>query len=113
MLHTPPDSKTPHRVKAQTGSLDFSFAAELNHWKFAVTVSHFPSTKPPCPTQREAVLYYDECMLRYSNRDILLTLETPEPNTMSNGILIPSNQQESFRELVLSMLNNADTEAAG
>lgn len=43
-----------------------------------------------CPTRREAVLYYDECMLRYSNRDILSTLETARPHSMSSNIGIPT-----------------------
>ncbi|XP_010418758.2 PREDICTED: cysteine-rich receptor-like protein kinase 7 [Camelina sativa] len=65
-----------------------------------------------CPNQRQAVLYYDECMLRYSHRNILSTLRTIDGYTLSSLINIPTNQQESFRGLVLSMMNQAAREAA-
>ncbi|KAF8119120.1 hypothetical protein N665_0001s0169 [Sinapis alba] len=65
-----------------------------------------------CPTQREVVLYYDKCMLRYANMNIFSTLQMDEAQTMFSHIIIPTNQQEGFRELVLSMMNNAAAEAA-
>ncbi|KAJ4904458.1 Reverse transcriptase zinc-binding domain protein [Raphanus sativus] len=65
-----------------------------------------------CPNQSEAVLYYDNCMLRYSNRDILSTVQTTEGYILSSLRIIPPNQQESFREFVLSLMNQAAAEAA-
>ncbi|KAH0885228.1 hypothetical protein HID58_061324 [Brassica napus] len=65
-----------------------------------------------CPIQREVVLYYHKCMLRYANQDIFSTLQMEEAQTMFSNIIIPTNQQERFRELVLSMMNNAAAEAA-
>lgn len=65
-----------------------------------------------CPIQREVVLYYDKCMLRYANQDIFSTLQMEEAQTMFSNIIIPTNQQERFGELVLSMMNNAAAEAA-
>ncbi|KAH0891968.1 hypothetical protein HID58_054397, partial [Brassica napus] len=65
-----------------------------------------------CPTQREAVLYYDECMLRYSHRNILSTIETARPFPLASNIAILTDQQKGFRDLVLSMMNHTATEAA-
>ncbi|KAF3555657.1 hypothetical protein F2Q69_00015710 [Brassica cretica] len=65
-----------------------------------------------CPIQIEVVLYYDKCMLRYANQDIFSTLQMEEAQTMFSNIIIPTNQQERFGELVLSMMNNAAAEAA-
>lgn len=64
-----------------------------------------------CPNQSEAVLYYDECTLRYSQRNILSTLRTDGGYTLPNLNNIPRNQQERFRDLVLSTLNQAATKA--
>ncbi|XP_010418756.1 PREDICTED: putative cysteine-rich receptor-like protein kinase 9 [Camelina sativa] len=64
-----------------------------------------------CPNQREAVLYYDECMLRYSHRNILSTLRTDGGYTLPNLNNMPLDQQDRFRELVLSTLNQAANKA--
>ncbi|CAH8357162.1 unnamed protein product [Eruca vesicaria subsp. sativa] len=100
MLHIPLDSKTPRRVKAQTGG-DVS----LEDCRNCVTFSVNESLKR-CPIQSEVVLYYDKCMLR----PCLLQME--EAQTMLSNVIIPTNQQEEYRELVLSMMNNAAVEAA-
>ncbi|KAF3527321.1 hypothetical protein DY000_02037975 [Brassica cretica] len=65
-----------------------------------------------CPNERVVTLYYDECMLRYSDRNILLD------SSLNNGIIIMYNTQNvtsnktGFRDLVLSMMNQAVTEAS-
>ncbi|CAH8361398.1 unnamed protein product [Eruca vesicaria subsp. sativa] len=64
-----------------------------------------------CPNQSEAVLYYDECTLRYSHRNILSTLRTDGGYTLPNLNSIPPDQQDRFRDLVLSTLNQAATKA--
>ncbi|CAF1857081.1 BnaCnng14620D [Brassica napus] len=64
-----------------------------------------------CPNQSEAVLYYDECTLRYSHRNILSTLRTDGGYTLPNLNNIPRNQQDRFRDLVLSTLNQAAAKA--
>ncbi|KAG5413728.1 hypothetical protein IGI04_001295 [Brassica rapa subsp. trilocularis] len=64
-----------------------------------------------CPNKREVTLYYDECMLRYSNGNILSTL-----NTNGNFILWnPQNvtsDRAGFRDMVLSTMNQAATDAS-
>ncbi|KAL0659598.1 hypothetical protein Bca4012_080183 [Brassica carinata] len=69
-------------------------------------------TSNRCPNEREVALYYDECIVRYSNRNILSTLSTNGAVVMSNGQNITSNQQAQFRDLVLSTMNQAASEAA-
>ncbi|KAF3594972.1 hypothetical protein DY000_02027129 [Brassica cretica] len=69
-------------------------------------------TSNRCPNEREVVLYYDECIVRYSNRNILSTLSTNGAVVMSNGQNITSNQQAQFRDLLLSTMNQAASEAA-
>ncbi|KAG2240419.1 hypothetical protein Bca4012_023313 [Brassica carinata] len=64
-----------------------------------------------CPNEREVTLYYDECMLRYSNGNILSTLNTDGEVVMSNPQNITSNQV-GFRDLVLSTMNQAATVAS-
>ncbi|CAH8360152.1 unnamed protein product [Eruca vesicaria subsp. sativa] len=64
-----------------------------------------------CPNQKEVTLYYDECMLRYSNRNILSTLNTNGGVSMPNPQNITLNQFE-FRDLVLSTMNQAATDAS-
>ncbi|ESQ39599.1 hypothetical protein EUTSA_v10000811mg [Eutrema salsugineum] len=64
-----------------------------------------------CPNQREVTLYYDECMLRYSNRNILSTLSANREFIWINNQNVTSNQT-GFRDLVLSTMNRASAEAA-
>ncbi|CAE6181188.1 unnamed protein product [Arabidopsis arenosa] len=68
-----------------------------------------------CPNQREAVFYYEECMLRYSHKNILSTTITNEGEfILSNpNIISPiQNQINQFIVLVLSNMNQAAVEAA-
>ncbi|CAF2070912.1 BnaC01g14610D [Brassica napus] len=64
-----------------------------------------------CPNEREAVLYYDECMLRYSHRRILSTLTRSGEADFRKEQRIPSNQLERFSNVLLSTLNQAVTDA--
>ncbi|XP_048597020.1 putative cysteine-rich receptor-like protein kinase 23 [Brassica napus] len=64
-----------------------------------------------CPNEREVTLYYDECMLRYSNGNILSTLNTNGGIILFNTQNITSNQI-GFRDLVLSTMNQTATEAS-
>ncbi|CAH8354004.1 unnamed protein product [Eruca vesicaria subsp. sativa] len=64
-----------------------------------------------CPNEREVTLYYEECMLRYSNGNILSTLNTSGKHDMSNNERITSNQT-GFRDLLLSTMNQAATIAS-
>ncbi|KFK22135.1 hypothetical protein AALP_AAs39757U000400 [Arabis alpina] len=66
-----------------------------------------------CPNQREVMLYYDQCTLRYSHRNILSTLNTDFDGgiILFNSQNITSNQQDRFRDVVLSTMNQAATAA--
>ncbi|XP_033143973.1 cysteine-rich receptor-like protein kinase 19 isoform X3 [Brassica rapa] len=65
-----------------------------------------------CPNEKEVTLYYDDCMLRYSNRYILSTLNTNGGIILVNTQNITSNQIGLFRDLVLSTMNQAATDAS-
>ncbi|XP_019089321.1 PREDICTED: cysteine-rich receptor-like protein kinase 10 isoform X2 [Camelina sativa] len=65
-----------------------------------------------CPNERDVTLYYDQCILRYSNRNILSTLNTDGGIILYNTQNVTSNQ-ERFKDLLLSTLSQAATEAAG
>ncbi|KAL1201611.1 Cysteine-rich receptor-like protein kinase 10 [Cardamine amara subsp. amara] len=65
-----------------------------------------------CRNEREVVIYYDECMLRYSNRNILSTLSTDGGVVLWNTQNVTSNQKDQFRDLVLSTMNQAAIDAA-
>ncbi|KAL0688130.1 hypothetical protein Bca4012_087807 [Brassica carinata] len=64
-----------------------------------------------CQNEREVTLYYDECMLRYSNGNILSTLNTNGGIILYNTQNVTSNQT-GFRNLVLSTINQAATVAS-
>ncbi|KAK6932401.1 Gnk2-homologous domain [Dillenia turbinata] len=63
-----------------------------------------------CPNQKEAIGWYDNCMLRYSNRSILSKEETSPGFYLANGNNI-SNVDEFNQELG-SLLNNLKNQAA-
>ncbi|CAN7055904.1 unnamed protein product [Brassica oleracea var. botrytis] len=65
-----------------------------------------------CPEEEKVVLYYDQCMVRYSNRNILSTVNTEGSLVLKNTKNVTSNQKDRFRDLVLSTLNPAAVEAA-
>ncbi|KAJ0239579.1 Gnk2-homologous domain-containing protein [Hirschfeldia incana] len=64
-----------------------------------------------CPNEKEAVLYYDECMLRYSHRTILSTLSRNGEAVFRNDTMISSNQLERFSDVLMSNLSQAVTDA--
>ncbi|CAE6181274.1 unnamed protein product [Arabidopsis arenosa] len=65
-----------------------------------------------CPEEKEAVLYYDECMLRYSHQNILSTVIYDGGYILLNANNISVNQADQFGDLVSSTLNQAAFEAA-
>ncbi|EOA16183.1 hypothetical protein CARUB_v10004321mg [Capsella rubella] len=64
-----------------------------------------------CPKESEVALYYDECVLRYSNRNILSTLITTGGVILVNTQNVTPNQRDRLSDLVLPTLNQALTEA--
>ncbi|KAL1201624.1 Cysteine-rich receptor-like protein kinase 8 [Cardamine amara subsp. amara] len=67
-----------------------------------------------CPIQREVVLYYDECLLRYSDKNILSTVAYNGRLLMENANNISSiqNQIDRFINLVSSTMYQAALVAA-
>ncbi|KFK28849.1 hypothetical protein AALP_AA7G056300 [Arabis alpina] len=65
-----------------------------------------------CPNVRNVLLYYDECMLRYSNRNILSTLNTNGGMILYNTQNDTSKRQYSIRFFVVSSLIEAANEAS-
>ncbi|KAG7546488.1 Protein kinase domain [Arabidopsis suecica] len=67
-----------------------------------------------CPNQREAVFYYDECMLRYSHKNILSTLTYEGGLIMknTNNISSTQNQIDQFTSFVSSTMSQAAVVAA-
>ncbi|ESQ55019.1 hypothetical protein EUTSA_v10024631mg [Eutrema salsugineum] len=63
-----------------------------------------------CPNQGEVTLYYDECMLIYSSRNILLNSSLGSGVIMWNTQNVTSNQT-GFIDLVSSTMNQAALEA--
>ncbi|CAA7060173.1 unnamed protein product [Microthlaspi erraticum] len=65
-----------------------------------------------CPNERGTVLYYQECMLRYSDQSILSVLSYDAPYILSNPNNITSNREDRFADLVSSTMSQAALEAA-
>ncbi|CAL9226538.1 unnamed protein product [Arabidopsis halleri] len=64
-----------------------------------------------CPNEREAVFYYEECMLRYSHKNILSTLIYHGGFIMTNPNNISSQLEDRFGDFVSSTMNQAAEEA--
>uniref|UniRef100_M4DS30 Cysteine-rich receptor-like protein kinase 10 n=1 Tax=Brassica campestris TaxID=3711 RepID=M4DS30_BRACM len=66
-----------------------------------------------CPNQREATIYYDQCMLRYSDRNIFSNVTLDDGFIMYNDHYdIPSAEQARFENLVLTTMIELAFEAA-
>ncbi|XP_041023451.1 cysteine-rich receptor-like protein kinase 25 isoform X2 [Juglans microcarpa x Juglans regia] len=63
-----------------------------------------------CPVEKVAVIWYDECMLRYSNRSIFSTMQERPGFFMWNTR--NATQPDQFRRLVVSTLNDLVPRAA-
>ncbi|XP_023634690.1 cysteine-rich receptor-like protein kinase 19 isoform X2 [Capsella rubella] len=70
--------------------------------------------KRRCPDTSEATFYYEECMLRYSHKNILSTLIYDGVYILNNpkNISYNQNQLHRFRVLLSSRMNQAAIEAA-
>ncbi|TKY51076.1 Cysteine-rich receptor protein kinase 25 [Spatholobus suberectus] len=68
------------------------------------------SSESECSLSKEAVIWYDECMVRYSNRSFFSTVDT-RPRV---GLLNSANvsNQASFMRLVYDTMNETADEAA-
>ncbi|KAJ0024958.1 hypothetical protein Pint_07109 [Pistacia integerrima] len=63
-----------------------------------------------CPNQKEAVVWYDDCMLRYSNRSLFGNMEYTPYAWMYNVNNVSEVSQ--FREVLGKLLNNLTKKAA-
>ncbi|KAF9672183.1 hypothetical protein SADUNF_Sadunf11G0014200 [Salix dunnii] len=64
-----------------------------------------------CPIEKVATIWYDECELRYSNRNIFSTVD----QDLTLFLMSPNNvtvQPDNFNQLVATTLNNISTRAA-
>ncbi|KAF8085884.1 hypothetical protein N665_0643s0013 [Sinapis alba] len=64
-----------------------------------------------CPNESEVGLYYGECMLRYSNRNILSTVIIDGGYIRLNGN-VSSDKEDRFEDLVSTTMNQAADRAA-
>ena len=64
-----------------------------------------------CPNQTEAIIWYVECMLRYTNRYFASQSIVPG-QTLKNGTEIPSTNWEQFNQSLFSLLNGLVTNAS-
>jgi hypothetical protein len=67
--------------------------------------------KQLCPNQKEAIGWYDYCMLRYSNRSILGVKETSPSFIMSNPNNISANYVDEFNGDLRSLLESLRSQA--
>lgn len=62
-----------------------------------------------CPVEKEAIIWYDTCMLRYSNQ----SLNNIVPGVdLSNSKSVASTEHDRFNELLAGLLNDLATKAA-
>lgn len=65
-----------------------------------------------CPNQKEAIEWYDECMLRYSHRSIFGVVETSPSRLLVNAQNITSNV-DGFNEELMNLFDKLRSKAAG
>jgi hypothetical protein len=63
-----------------------------------------------CPNQTESIIWYDECMLRYTNRYFAPTSIVPRVN-MNNGKNISTSKLDIFNQMLLGFLGGLASEA--
>ncbi|KAI9123749.1 hypothetical protein K1719_005049 [Acacia pycnantha] len=61
-----------------------------------------------CSSSKEAIIWYDMCMLRYSNRSFFSTLDT-QPIYTKSGVDMLQNQKDGFNRLLANTLNDLVT----
>ncbi|GAU14941.1 hypothetical protein TSUD_47350 [Trifolium subterraneum] len=65
-----------------------------------------------CPNQTESIIWYDECMLRYTNRFFAPTSIVPRANMNNGKNISTSSKLDSFNEMLLSFLGSLAAQAA-
>ncbi|XP_054776918.1 cysteine-rich receptor-like protein kinase 25 isoform X2 [Prosopis cineraria] len=64
--------------------------------------------KRRCPVEKEAIIWYDVCMLRYSNQSLNNIVPSTDLSNMKN---VSPEDKERFNELLAGMLNSLATKA--
>ena len=64
-----------------------------------------------CPNQKEAIGGYDECMLRYSFRNIFNIKETSPPFCEYNNISVSANYLDQFNQVLRNLLDGKRIQA--
>ncbi|TXG46967.1 hypothetical protein EZV62_026261 [Acer yangbiense] len=64
-----------------------------------------------CPAKKEALVWYDECYLRYSNVTIF-SIPVQNPRIVTYNLFNITVETNRFQKLVLSLLKEATTQAA-
>ncbi|KAG7959343.1 hypothetical protein I3843_10G065100 [Carya illinoinensis] len=72
------------------------------------TKSLFPKL---CPNQKEAIVGYDYCMFRYSNRSIYGVMETSPPFFLWNPNTVLDNYVEKFNGVLWTLMENLTSQA--
>ncbi|PRQ59624.1 putative protein kinase RLK-Pelle-DLSV family [Rosa chinensis] len=65
-----------------------------------------------CPNQKEAIIWYDNCMLRYSNRSIYGVMETQPTFDMWSTQSVPSSKFDMFFRNLTILLERLGIQAA-
>ncbi|XP_035544102.1 cysteine-rich receptor-like protein kinase 26 isoform X1 [Juglans regia] len=65
-----------------------------------------------CPDHKEAIGWYDHCMLRYSNRSILGVIETSPNSTMWDINNVSANYADQFFDVARNLLERLRSRAA-
>ncbi|KAH0935251.1 hypothetical protein HID58_012368 [Brassica napus] len=65
-----------------------------------------------CPNQREATIYYDECMLRYSDQDVSSNLTLADDFLMYNDYKTAPKDVDLFKKVASTTMMEAAFEAA-
>jgi hypothetical protein len=66
-----------------------------------------------CPNEKEAIVFYEECMLRYSSRNIFSTMDdTPEYQWMSMYYRVSDDEKVQFSKDLRNFLQNLSGRAA-
>ncbi|KAL1201623.1 Cysteine-rich receptor-like protein kinase 5 [Cardamine amara subsp. amara] len=69
-------------------------------------------TRSRCPQGKEFLIQYDECVLAYSDRNILMDTETTTTIITWNTQNVTADQSDRFNDAVFSLMNKTAEEAA-